>query len=87
VSIERKYVQRMMGKESRTLSGGRPARRHMMFRYRKEPEAFFSNVKRRFGPSVKSRIGAMRRREVWMRILNMLAVASEEVERELKVAC
>jgi len=29
-------------------------------------EAFFSKLKRRFGP-VKNRIGTMRRTEVWMR--------------------
>jgi len=42
-------------------------------------------MKRRFGSSIRSRIGTMRRREVWMRvlILKMLAVASEEVEQEL----
>lgn len=72
-----------------------------MFRYRKEPEAFlkegnqqrraeafFSNMKRRFGPSVKSRVGTMRRKEVWMRclIIDALVVAGEEVERELKLA-
>jgi transposase len=86
---------------SKMLSCGRPAWRHMMFRYRKEPEAFlkeynqqrraeafFSNMKRRFGASVKSRIGTMRRKDVWMRclIMNILVVAGEEVERELKMA-
>jgi len=86
---------------SKMLSCGRPAWRHMMFRYRKEPEsflkeynqqrraeAFFSNMKRRFGASVKSRIGTMRRKDVWMRclIMNILVAAGEEVERELKVA-
>lgn len=86
-------------KSSSTMeSKGRFAWRHMHFRYRKDmeafheeynqqrrAEAFFSKMKRRFGPSVRSRIGTMRRREVWMRILilNMLAVASEEVEQEL----
>jgi transposase len=85
---------------SKMLSCGRPAWRHMMFRYRKEPvaflqeynqqrraEAFFSKFKRRFGP-VKSRIGTMRRREVWMRsiILNMLVVVSEEIMDEFAVA-
>jgi hypothetical protein len=46
-------------------------------------------MKRRFGPSVKSHIGTMRRREVWTRCLamNILVVAGEGVERELKVAC
>jgi transposase len=41
-------------------------------------EAFFSEMKRRLGSSIRSRIGAMRRREVWMRILilKMLTVAS-----------
>jgi hypothetical protein len=73
----------------------------MIFRYKKEPEAFlreynqqrwveafFSNIKRRFGPSVKSRIGTMRRREVWMRclIMNILVAAGEVVERETAVA-
>jgi transposase len=87
---------------SKMLSCGRPAWRHMMFRHKKDPdgflreynqqrraEAFFSNMKRRFGPSVKSRIGTMRRREVWMRclIMNILVAAGEEVEKELKVAC
>lgn len=72
-----------------------------MFRYRKGPEAFlkeynqqrraeafFSNMKRCFGASVKSRLGTMRRREVWMRclIMNILVVAGEEIERELKMA-
>jgi transposase len=85
---------------SKMLSCGRPAWRHMMFRYRKGPEAFlteynqqrraeafFSKFKRRFGP-VKSRIGTMRCNEVWMKIvtLNMLAVAGEQIEEELKVA-
>lgn len=79
-------------------SKGRFAWRHMHFRYRKDPEdfrreynqqrraeAFFSRMKRRFGSSVRSRIGTMRRREVWMRILilDMLVVATEEAEREL----
>jgi len=82
-------------------SCGRPAWRHMIFSYRKEPEAFlkeynqqrrveayFSNMKRRFGHSVKSRIGTTRRKEVWMRclIMNILVVAGEEVERELRTA-
>jgi transposase len=68
----------------------------MIFRYRKGPEpflkeynqqrraeAFFSKFKRRFGP-VKSRIGTMRRKEVWMKILtpNILVVAGEQVEEE-----
>jgi transposase len=85
---------------SKMLSCGRPESRHMMVRYRREPEtllkeynqqrraeAFFYNMKRRFGPSVKSCIAPMRRREVWMMCLtmNILVVASEEVERELKV--
>jgi transposase len=79
-------------------SKGKFAWRHMHFRYRRDQEgflreynqqrraeAFFSKMKRRFGSSIRSRIGTMRRREVWMRILilNMLAVASEEVEQEL----
>lgn len=73
----------------------------MHFRYRRDKEAFheefnqqrrvekpFSNMKRRFGPSVKSRLATMRRKEVWMRclIMNILVAAGEEVERELKVA-
>jgi transposase len=85
---------------SKMLSCGRPAWRHMMFRYRKDQEAFhreynqqrraeafFSKFKRRFGP-VKSRIGTMRRREVWMRsiILNILVVVSEEMIDELAAA-
>lgn len=85
---------------SKMLSYGRPAWRHMIFRYRRETErfmreynqqrraeAFFSNMKRRFGASVKSRIGTMRRKEVWIRCLitNILVVAGEEVERELKI--
>jgi len=85
---------------SKMLSCGRPAWRHMMFRCRKEPEAFlkeynqqrraeafFSKFKRRFGP-VRSRIGTMRRKEVWMKILtlNILVVAGEQVEEELNVA-
>jgi transposase len=86
-------------KSSSTMeSKGRYAWRHMQFRYRKDKEAFheeynqqrraeafFSKMKRRFGSSVRSRIGTTRRREVWMRILilNMLAVAGEEVEQEL----
>jgi transposase len=86
---------------SKMLSCGRPAWRHMMFRHKQDPErflkeynqqkrieAFFSNMKRRFGPSLKSRIGTMRRKEVWMRclIMNILVVAGEEVERELTMA-
>ena len=73
---------------SKMLSCGRPAWRHMMFRYRKEPEAFLSSMKRRFGASVNSRIGTMRRKGVWMRylIMTILVVAGEEVERELKMA-
>lgn len=53
--------------------------------YLRNLNTFFSRMKRRFRASVRSRIGTMRRREVWMRILilNMLAVASEEVEHEL----
>ena len=86
-------------KSSSTMeSKGRFAWRHMHFRYRqnqgaflseynqqRRAEAFFSKMKRRFGQSIRSRFGTMRRREVWMRILilNMLAVASEEVEQEL----
>lgn len=86
-------------KSSSTMeSKGKFAWRHMQFRCREDParflreynqqkraEAFFSKMKRRFGSSIRSRIGTMRRREVWMRILilNMLAVASEEVEQEL----
>ena len=88
-------------KSSSTMeSKGRFAWRHMHFRYRKDKEAFlgeynqqrrieafFSRFKRRFGP-VKSRIGTMRRKEVWMKmlILNILTVAGEKVEEELKVA-
>jgi transposase len=86
-------------KSSSTMkSMGKFAWRHMHFRYRQDQdvflreynqqrraEAFFSKMKRRFGSSIRNRIGTMRRREVWMRILilNMLAVASEEVEQEL----
>ena len=85
---------------SKMLSCGRPAWRHMIFRYRKGPElflkeynqqrraeAFFSKLKRRFGP-VKSRNGTMRRKEVWMKILtlNILVVADEQAEEELNVA-
>lgn len=88
-------------KSSSTMeSKGRFAWRHMQFRYRKDKEAFlkeynqqrrieafFSRFKRRFGP-VKSRIGTMRRREVWMKILilNILVVAGERIEEESKVA-
>ena len=71
-----------------------------MFMFRKDPEpflkeynqqrrieAFFSKFKRRFGP-VKSRIGAMLRKEVWVKILilNILVAASEQVEMGLRVA-
>jgi transposase len=85
---------------SKMMSKGQFAWRHMMFRYRKEPErflkeynqqrrieAFFSKYKRRFG-SVKSRIGTMRRKEVWMKvmILNTLIVLNEEVAEELRMA-
>jgi hypothetical protein len=85
---------------SKMLSCGRPAWRHMMFMFRKDPEpflkehnqqrrieAFFSKFKRRFGP-VKSRIGAMLRKEVWVKILilNILVAASEQVEMGLRVA-
>ncbi len=86
-------------KSSSTLeSKGRFAWRHMHFRYRQDQgaflseynqqrraEAFFSKMKRRFGSSIRSRVGTMRRREVWVRILilNVLAVANEEVEQEL----
>lgn len=75
--------------------------RHMHFRYRGDKKAFlreynqqrrievfFSKLKRRFGSSLRSRIGTTRRREVWLRILilNMLVVAGERMEEELKVA-
>ncbi|MFH1579766.1 MAG: hypothetical protein ABIE25_06375 [Thermoplasmatota archaeon] len=89
----------MKPKSSSTMkSKGKFAWRHMHFRYRQDQEgflreynqqrraeAFFSKMKRRFGSSIRSRNGTMRRREVWMRILilNMLAVTSEEVEQEL----
>ena len=78
------------------LSMGRPAWKHMLLRHREDPEglaneynlrwrheAFFSKLKRRFGPP-KGRNGMMRCREVWMRILilNILAVAGEQVEEE-----
>ncbi|MFY9605410.1 MAG: transposase [Thermoplasmata archaeon] len=78
------------------LSMGRPAWKHMLLRHREDPEglaneynlrwrheAFFSKLKRRFGPP-KSRNRMMRCREVWMRILilNILAVAGEQVEEE-----
>jgi len=45
-------------------------------------------MKRRFGSSVRSRIGTTRRKEVWMRclIMKIFVVAGEEVERELKMA-
>ena len=58
------------------------------YNQQRRAEAFFSNMKRRFGASVKSRIGTMRRKDVWMRclIMNILVVAGEEVERELKMA-
>ena len=71
-----------------------------MFRFRREPEAFlkefnqqrraeafFSNMKRHFGLSIKSRIGTMRRKEIWVScpIMNILVVADEQVEKELKV--
>lgn len=88
-------------KSSSTMeSKGRFAWRHMHFRQRQDPvrflkeynqqrriEAFFSRFKRRFG-SVKSRIGTMRRKEVWTKvlILNILTVAGEKVEEELKMA-
>lgn len=88
-------------KSSSTLeSKGKFAWRHMQFRYREDPtrflkeynqqrriEAFFSKFKRRFGP-VKSRIGTMRRKEVWLKILilNVLVVANEKIEEELKMA-
>jgi hypothetical protein len=82
------------------LSMGRPAWKHMPIGHREDREglaneynlrwrheAFFSKPKRRFGPP-KSRNGMMRCREVWMRILilNILAVAGEQVEEELKLA-
>ena len=45
-----------------------------------------SNMKRRFAPSVKSRIGTIQRKEFWMRylIMNILVTAGEEVERKIK---
>jgi len=82
------------------LSMGHPAWKHMLLRHREDPEglaneynlrwrheAFFSKPKRRFGPP-KSRNGMMRCKGVWMRILilNILAVAGEQVEEELKLA-
>jgi hypothetical protein len=72
----------------------------MLLRHREDPEglaneynlrwrheAFFSRLKRRFWPP-KGRNGMMRCREVWMSILilNILAVAGEQVEEELKLA-
>jgi len=72
-----------------------------MFRHKKDPdgflkeynqqsrgEAFFSNMRMRFGPFVKSRFGRMWHKDVWMRcvIMNILVVACEDVERELKMA-
>jgi len=88
-------------KSSSTMeSKGRFAWRHMHFRYRRDREAFnseynqqrrieafFSRFKRRFGP-VRSCIGTMRRREVWMRILilNILVTAGEQIEEESRVA-
>ena len=64
-------------KSSSTMeSKGKFAWRHMHFRYRQDQkafrkeynqqrraEAFFSKLKRRFGSSIRSRIGTMRRRE------------------------
>ncbi|MGQ9588369.1 MAG: hypothetical protein ACUVT7_08315 [Thermoplasmata archaeon] len=51
-------------------------------------EAYFSKMKRRFSPSLTSRTGTMRRREVWIRtiFLNTLVLAGEEAAEELKVA-
>ena len=62
----------------------------MHFRYRQDQkslrkkynrqrrvEMFFPKLKRRLGSSIKSRIGTMRRRAVWMKILSILTVASE----------
>jgi len=72
----------------------------MHFRYRQDQqsvlkeyhqprriEAFFSRYKRRFG-SFRSRIGTKRCREVWVKILvlNILIVAGDQAEEELKVA-
>jgi transposase len=86
--------------DSKMMSKGRFAWRHMRFRYRQDKdaflreynqqrriEAFFSRFKGRFGP-VKSRVGTMRRKEIWMKvlILNILTVAGEQIEEELKVA-
>jgi hypothetical protein len=83
-------------KHPRFLSLGRPAWKEMLFRNQQDSEAFanelnhrwraeayFSETKRRFANALTSRTGTMRPREVWMRILilNMLAVASEEVEQ------
>jgi hypothetical protein len=50
-------------------------------------EALFPKLKRRFGP-LGSRNGTMRRREAWMRIfiLNIVAIAGEQVQEELRVA-
>jgi transposase len=89
-------------KSSSTMgSKGRFAWRQMHFIYQKDKEAFldgynqqrrvegfFSRFKRRFGTSVKSRIGTMQRKEVWMRclILNILTVAGEQIENELRAA-
>jgi transposase len=82
------------------LSMGRPAWKHMLMRHRDEPdefrreynqrwraEAYFSKLKRKFGP-VKSRIGTMRRKEIWMRIivLNIIVAAGEQIEDGMRVA-
>jgi len=86
---------------SKMMSKGKFAWRHMHFRYRQDQgrflkeynqqrriEAFFSRFKRRFGPSLRNRVGTMRRKEVWMKILilNILVVAGEQIEEELGVA-
>ena len=86
---------------SNIMSKGRSAWRYMHFRYRhgqerflkeynqqRRVEAFFSRLKRRFGPSLRSRIGTMPRKEVWLRILilNILVVAGERIEEEFEMA-
>lgn len=88
-------------KHPRFLSLGRPAWKEMLLRNQQDPEAFadelnqrwraeayFSKMKRRFANALTSRTGTMRRREVWIRciVLNMLVLAGEEVNEELKVA-
>ena len=58
------------------------------YNQQKRVEVFFSNMRRCLGPSTESRIVPMRRKDVGMRclIMNMLVVAGEEVDEELRVA-